>query len=58
MVWNWKSLPSKDKEPFYKFLVGKYINEFYSAEKFDVTVDVLTGDGNTLQTWEVFQIVI
>jgi len=23
-----ESLPSKDKEPFYKFLVGKYINEF------------------------------
>jgi len=47
-----ESLPSKDKEPFYKFLVGKYINEFYSAEKFDVTVDILTGDGHTLQKWK------
>ena len=47
-----ESLPSKDKESFYKFLVGKYINEFYSAEKFDITVDVLTGDGHTLQKWK------
>ncbi len=46
-----ESLPSKDKEPFYKSLVGKYINEYYSAERFDVTVDVMTGDGHTLQKW-------
>jgi len=46
-----ESLPSKDKELFYK-LVGKYITEFYTAEKFDVTVDVLTGDGHTLQQWK------
>ncbi len=44
-----ESLPSKDKESFYRFLVSKYINEFYSAEAFDVTVDILTGDGHILQ---------
>ena len=44
-----ESLPSKDKEPFYRFLVSEYINGFYSAEAFDVTVDVLTGDGHILQ---------
>lgn len=47
-----ESLPSKDKETFYKFLVSKYINEFYSATPFDVTVDILTGDGHILQKWQ------
>jgi hypothetical protein len=46
-----ESLPSKDKEPFYK-LVAKYINDSYTAEKFDVTIDVLTGDNHTLQKWK------
>ena len=45
------SLPNKDNELFYKYLVAKYINEYYSAEAFDITVDVLTGDGYTLQKW-------
>ena len=47
-----ESLPSKDKEWFYENVVEKYINEYYSAEAFDVTVDILTGDSSTLQTWE------
>ena len=47
-----ESLPSKDKEPFYKFLVSEYISGFYTAEKFDVTVDILTGDGHVLQKWK------
>ena len=48
-----ESLPSKDKEIFYKSLVSKYINGFYSATPFDVTVDILTGDGQVLQKWQV-----
>jgi len=44
-----ESLPSKDKEPFYRFLVSEYINGFYSTKPFDITVDILTGDGHILQ---------
>jgi len=45
------SLPSKDKEEFYK-LVNEYYNIGKDPEPFDVTVDILTGDGTILQTWD------
>jgi len=44
------SLPSKDKQPFYN-LVSMYINPGIKPNPFDVKVDIMTGDNNTLQTW-------
>jgi hypothetical protein len=46
-----ESLPSKDKEWLYQ-LFSKYVNPGKIPEPFDVDVDVLTGDGRVLQTWE------
>jgi len=45
------SLPSKDKEEFYK-LVNEHYNVGKDPEPFDVKVDILTGDGVILQTWD------
>ena len=45
-----ESMPTKDKEEYYKF-ISKYINPGKEPEPFDVTVDLLTGDGTILQTW-------
>ena len=45
------SLPSKDKEEFYN-LVSSYYNVGKAPEPFDVKVDILTGDGTILQTWD------
>ncbi len=45
------SLPSKDKEEFYN-LVAEYYNSGKVPEPFDVKIDLLTGDGTTLQTWD------
>ena len=44
------SLPSKDKEPFYK-LVNKWILDVNNP-RFNVGVDLITSDGTILQTWE------
>ena len=46
-----ESLPSKDNEWYYQ-LMSKYINAGKAPEPFDVTVDVLVGDGTTLQKLE------
>jgi len=47
-----ESLPSKDKDWFYSSIVGGYINSGKAPEPFDVDIDVVTGDGEVLQTWQ------
>ncbi len=46
-----RSLPSLDKAPIYD-LVNKYVNAGQKPTMFDVGVDVLSGDGSVIQTWE------
>ncbi len=46
-----ESLPSKDKEWFYQ-LIARYVNAGSIPEPFEVDVDVITGNGKVLQTWE------
>jgi len=45
-----ESLPSKDKKEFYE-LLSRYINPVKVPEKFNVSVDAITGDGTILQRW-------
>ncbi|MEK0367830.1 MAG: hypothetical protein QQN45_07880, partial [Nitrosopumilus sp.] len=45
------SLPSKDKEEFYKLIV-KHLTGGTDPKPFDVKIDILTGDGTILQTWD------
>jgi hypothetical protein len=45
------SLPSKDNEWYYQ-LMSRYINAGKLPEPFDVTVDVLLGDGTKIQSWK------
>jgi|GEM_PF-1386188 len=47
-----ESLPSRDKESFYDFFVYRYINPGKIPRLFDVSVDLVTGDGTTLQSWQ------
>ena len=46
-----ESLPTKDKESYYQFL-SKYVNPEKPPEPFDVTIHIVTGDGNILQSWK------
>jgi len=46
-----QSLPSKDKGAVYK-LISKYVNPGVKPEPFNVNIDVISGDNNTLQTWK------
>jgi len=46
-----RSLPSLDKQIIYD-LVNKYVRAGKSPEPFDVSVDILTGDGDMLQSWQ------
>jgi len=46
-----ESLVSEDKEWFYQF-IGKYVNRGKIPEPFDVTIEVITGDGTILQIWD------
>lgn len=46
-----RSLPSHDKAPIYD-LVNKYVNAGKQPEMFDVSVEVLSGDGSVIQTWD------
>ena len=46
-----ESLPSEDKEWLYQ-LIGKYVNRGKIPEPFDVSTDVITGDGTILQIWD------
>jgi hypothetical protein len=47
-----ESLPSQDKKPFYDDLVIPSINSDKKPEPFDVTVSMMTGNGNTIQEWK------
>jgi hypothetical protein len=47
-----ESLPSLDKQSFYDFFIYRYINPGKTPELFDVSVDLVTGDGTTLQSWQ------
>ena len=53
-----ESLPSEDKKSFYADLVIPSINPGKKPEPFDVTVDVLAGDGTTLQSWQYKKCII
>lgn len=44
-----ESLPSKDKKPFYK-LVAEFINPGKKPEPFDVSIDLVAGDGKVIET--------
>jgi len=45
-----ESIPSKDKDILYKEW-SKWINPGFLPELFDVSVDMITGDGTILQRW-------
>ena len=45
-----ESLPTKDKQSYYE-KISHYINPGHDPVAFDVTIDVLTGDKNVLQSW-------
>jgi len=45
-----ESLPTKDKKGFYDFL-SRYVNPGTPPRQFDVSVDVISGDGTILQRW-------
>lgn len=47
-----ESLPSVDKKPFYDILVATSINPGKKPEPFDISVTIMTGNGNTLQVWQ------
>jgi len=47
-----ESLPSKDKKWFYDFIVSRTINRGADPLPYDVDIDILTGNGDVLQTWE------
>jgi len=46
-----RALPSKDKQVVYD-LVDKYVGAGATPLPFDVTVDILAGDGSIIQSWE------
>ena len=46
-----RSLPSHDKAPIYD-LVNKYVNAGKQPEMFDASVEVLSGSGSVIQTWD------
>jgi len=49
-----ESLPSIENEWYYQ-LMSRYINRGAIPDLFVVTVDVLSGDGTTIQTWQYRQ---
>ena len=46
-----QSLPSKDKFALYD-MVNRYINPTRPPEPFAVNVDIVSGDGTVIQTWD------
>ena len=46
-----RSLPSHDKAVIYN-LVDKFVNAGKKPDMFDVSVDVVAGDGSVIQTWD------
>ena len=49
-VFTLQSIPSKDKLVLYEF-VEKYISA-HDPERFSVVVDILSGDGEIIQSWD------
>ena len=47
-----ESLSSKDKEQFYNFISQYYNPGKVKPQPFDVTIDIVTGDGSVIQSWE------
>jgi len=47
-----EALPSKDKANFYESVIERYINPGKRPEPFDVSIDLVTGDGTVIQTWK------
>ena len=45
------SLPEKNMEKFYSNIIESYVNVKRGVEPVDITIDVLTGDGHILQSW-------
>jgi len=52
-----ESLPSMDKQGYYNFL-SRYINPGYAPQPFDVSVDMITGDGTILLRWNYVDCVL
>ncbi len=52
---NLQSLPSQDKNDLYDMLIAKSMNPGRQPDPFDVTVDIVTGDGTILQKWQYDQ---
>jgi len=46
-----EGLPTKDKKQLYQ-LISDYIKPGATERSFDISVDVVTGDGSVLQTWD------
>ena len=46
-----ESLPEKNKAAFYEF-ISRYVNPGKAPEPFDVSLDMMTGNGDVLYTWE------
>ena len=46
-----ESLPEKNKAAFYEF-ISRYVNPGKAPEPFDISLDMLTGSGDVLYTWE------
>jgi len=46
-----EGLPSKDKVEFYQ-IVNDWLTENTFVEKFDVSIDIVSGDETILQTWD------
>ncbi len=46
-----ESLPSNDKDEYYEF-IGTSLNPGKEPELFEVTVEVISGDETTIQTWD------
>ena len=47
-----ESLPSQDKEDFYDLFVYRHINPGKHPELIDASIDLVTGDGTILQSWQ------
>ena len=46
-----RSLPEKNMEEFYQYIVGAYVQAGKPPEPLDITIYVVTGDGHVLQSW-------
>jgi len=49
---TFSSLPSKDKESFYKDVLSKYLNPGKDPTPFDGKIEFFSSDGSIIQTWD------